>query len=53
VGFIVFLAFWAISFVAGQLLRGWLAKPPNAEPGEVEAPRAEDGQRIPAVFGTV
>lgn len=51
--FIGFLVFWAISFVAGQLLRAVTAKPPNASPDTPERPRTEEGGQIPAVFGTV
>jgi hypothetical protein len=51
--FIGFLIFWAISFVAGQLLRAVTTKPQNASPDTPERPRTEEGQQIPAIFGTV
>ncbi len=50
--FIGFLIFWAISFIAGQLLRA-TQKQPKPPKGEVEAPQAEEGTQIPAIFGTV
>jgi hypothetical protein len=53
VAFIGFLIFWAISFVAGQLLRAATTKVQNAKADDVERPRTEEGQQIPAVFGTV
>jgi hypothetical protein len=51
--FIGILIFWAISFVAGQLLRAALTKVHNAKADDVQAPRTEEGGQIPAIFGTV
>ena len=50
--FVALLVVWAISFVVGAILRA-AVRPPQAKPGEIEAPQAEEGSQIPAIFGTV
>src|SRR5687768_6506407 len=41
-----------VSIGVGAVLRA-LTRTPQAQPGKIEVPRAEEGDAIPAIFGTV